>query len=481
MRREIPGNSGSPATNRKQSCTSASSTWKASQFNEYLGELSPNLWVIYNNRSGAMIEVPEPLYNLIKKRELENLPKPEYYQALEHGKFIVRSESSEIEELKREKKQAEDEAAAIGLQILPTLACNCACTYCFEPTPGELKTMSREVMDAVIGFLKDKIKPTTQHLGVQFFGGEPTLAMDRIQYLSEAFLELCKKHKLRYSASMVTNGVLLDEKNIDVLRKYHIYAIQVTLDGPRDIHDQRRMLKGGGKTWDVIINNLKTAVEKKMQLFLRMNLDRGNIDSIEELVRELKEHGIFEHAKLSFGLVTSFNNVCRSISHELLTLEEVNRMIKERDIQGLIKKENDTPRRPIPDVLGCVATVRNSVIVGPEGELYKCSKNIGDASEQSGTIFNFDEEHPNFKKWLTVDNLEEKTCGQCGMVSFCRGTGCAFENIIEEKDIYDCDQRQIHENHLKRLHALYQYKRKADQQKSETVQGADHGSKRGST
>lgn len=440
-------------------CGISKKGWKTSQFNEYLGELKKERWVVYNNLSGAMIEVKRDLYDSIRNNDVKQLPKPQYYKALSHGKFIVEENIDEVEEIKKTRQNAFEAVSVIGLQIVPTLGCNFKCTYCYEQAQDKTKLMRPEVMDAVIDLVNRKVKSTSQYLNTMWFGGEPLLAVDCIQYLGKALFRLSQNNNIQYSAGIVTNGYLLNEKNVGMLLQHKINACQVTIDGPEEIHDRRRMLKNGGKTWRTIVDNVKYAISKGMRVSIRMNLDKININSIEVLLKELEEVQILKHVRVSFGLVSHFGNACRSIENTLLTLPEANSILKQKKLKDLLRKPREEQiKRAVPDFIGCVATGAHSVIVGPEGELYKCSKSIGDEREQCGTIFGMNEAHPNFRKWVDCSNLEVEPCKRCPMLPICRGNGCAFHYVVEQENIFTCNQSVHHEKYLNKLISLYEQK-----------------------
>jgi uncharacterized protein len=77
----------------------------------------------------------------------------------------------------------------IGLIICPTMGCNFDCPYCFEDHfAGK---MSAEVQDDVIalaGRLIDAFAP--KHIRVTWFGGEPLLAPEVIESLSQHLIAL---------------------------------------------------------------------------------------------------------------------------------------------------------------------------------------------------------------------------------------------------------------------------------------------------
>ena len=78
---------------------------------------------------------------------------------------------------------------SLRLIIMPTEQCNFRCQYCYESF--KFGKMSLEMQDAIINFVRKNIyKYTEVHL--DWYGGEPLLAFDVIQYISENVLKICK-------------------------------------------------------------------------------------------------------------------------------------------------------------------------------------------------------------------------------------------------------------------------------------------------
>ncbi|MCM1236362.1 MAG: hypothetical protein NC124_11505 [Clostridium sp.] len=55
---------------------------------------------------------------------------------------------------------------------------------------------------------------------------------------------------------MVTNGYFLTKDVAQKLAKLKVSSLQVTIDGPKHVHDKRRVLAGGEGTFDKIIQKL---------------------------------------------------------------------------------------------------------------------------------------------------------------------------------------------------------------------------------
>ena len=112
----------------------------------------------------------------------------------------------------------------LRLTIAPTISCNLCCPYCFEVTKPK-GIISREICDKIIEFIKKtQDKP---FIDLNWFGGEPLLAIKQIRY----FLEKLNENDIKIiSHSIVTNATLLKDSALDVFKDYPLTSIQVTFD-----------------------------------------------------------------------------------------------------------------------------------------------------------------------------------------------------------------------------------------------------------
>ena len=93
------------------------------------------------------------------------------------------------------------------------------CPYCFEK--HRRKKMSKKVQNDILNFIERTIRFTkVDKIYITWFGGEPLLAYDVIDSLSQRMIELANKWKIQYSASIVTNGFLLTQKIVDMLYNF---------------------------------------------------------------------------------------------------------------------------------------------------------------------------------------------------------------------------------------------------------------------
>ena len=169
----------------------------------------------------------------------------------------------------------------IALTICPTMGCNFDCPYCFEDHfAGK---MNAEVQDDVIALAGRLLDASgAKDLSVTWFGGEPLLALDVIESLSERFLALAEERGGEYRANIITNGYLLTQRAVDTLDRYKVSSAQITIDGLGATHDATRHLAGGGPTFDKIVENLR-GCKLPFKVSIRHNVHEDNKSEMDEL------------------------------------------------------------------------------------------------------------------------------------------------------------------------------------------------------
>lgn len=134
-----------------------------------------------------------------------------------------------------------------SLSLNVSSSCNLACAYCYagqgsfagaQPSP-----MSWEVAGAAIDRLfasADAQAPLT----VGFLGGEPFVNRGLIHRAVRYAAEAGAARGLDVRFAVTTNGTLLNEADIELLRA-HRFAVTVSVDGGAELHDAQRPLAGG--------------------------------------------------------------------------------------------------------------------------------------------------------------------------------------------------------------------------------------------
>ena len=104
--------------------------------------------------------------------------------------------------------------------------CNLRCQYCFASTgdfgTGHRMTMDVETAKKAIDFVIQR-SGSRRNIEVDFFGGEPLMAMDTVKATVDYARSLEEKHGKNFRFTITTNGVLLNEENIAyILSLIHI-------------------------------------------------------------------------------------------------------------------------------------------------------------------------------------------------------------------------------------------------------------------
>jgi uncharacterized protein len=96
--------------------------------------------------------------------------------------------------------------------------------------------------------------------GVTWYGGEPLLGIPVIERLTSKFKEICERKKAEYTAGSI-NGYLFTTKIVKQLLGLGIDFAQITVDGPKETHDSRRPLVGGGQTYYIASDLFKEKIK----------------------------------------------------------------------------------------------------------------------------------------------------------------------------------------------------------------------------
>lgn len=179
----------------------------------------------------------------------------------------------------------------LHLIILPTEKCNFRCTYCYEDHVAP--RMRDEIVSSIIAYI-DRTLPDLSHFTIDWFGGEPLLGMPVIRKVNGFVRDLMRGEgtKAWFRSGMTTNGYLLTRDLFHELLDLGVVQYQVTLDGPRDLHDTTRIRTGGGASFDQIWENLLSMhnTDGDFEVLLRVHLMRRNIDRIPELIKSIETH-----------------------------------------------------------------------------------------------------------------------------------------------------------------------------------------------
>ena len=396
--------------------------------------------------SNSLAELKLEDYEMLENLRANNLPlaDEELEKQLRQLKVIVDNDMDEINKVKYINLLNRNENRRLILTINPTLACNFNCPYCFENEHSNIY-MHDFVEEKIILFIKKHVG--LKALDVTWFGGEPLLAFDRIVSMTKKMQNL----GLNYKAGMITNGYLLTEKVISKLESLAISSIQITIDGMADLHNTRRCLKSGKPTFDKILQNidLLQKVNPQIRLNVRVNVDKTNYADFLELYKFLKDKH-YPTLNVNLAFVKDMTG-CYKCNHSY-DMQEQAQIVKD-----LLQKYGLDFSMVFPrsERYECAIRNRNALVIGPEGELYKCWNDVGNKSKIIGNIDGKITNEALLLRYLVAaDPFEDPKCQECFLLPVCGG-GCPYSRIQNEYEGTNINTCLYIKDHLKDFLVTY--------------------------
>ncbi len=408
--------------------------------------------LVLDVNSGSIFEVDNITYDVL-----------DYYNTLSNNDIIAKLKTKysklDIEEALKEIKAIETEGYLFSnldtnaildkldtRQYVKALClnvahdCNLRCKYCFASKGdyhGKREIMSSEVGKKALEFLAEN-SGDMEDVEVDFFGGEPLLAMDTVREVISYARILEKTWGKRFHFTITTNAVLLDDETIEYLHK-NMDNIVLSLDGRKEVNDFIRVRADGSGSYDKIVPNIKRVVELRekdnKEYYVRGTFTKHNLDFAKD---------VFHIANLGI----------REISLEPVVGKEGDYLLEDKDLDTLWKQYDEianeymnrkkTGKLPFKfyhfniDIYNgpCVykrvwacGAGRDYLAVTPSGDIYPCHQFVGQDEFLMGNVADgkLDQKIVDILKDTHVFAKEE--CSQCWARYFCSG-GCNANNLL---------------------------------------------------
>lgn len=443
-------------------------------------EIVPLLGPSRTNEAGrGLAEWNPPRFDLDRLSPILREAFPEFLR----GRFFVPAEEDEIAFLRRRNEFTRRNDPFL-VTITTTLDCNFDCYYCYEDKSPVY--LSRELCDQILAYVEEKIE-AKEHpkLYTDWYGGEPMLNKDAVEYFSAKAIEYCDRKGIGYSSGMISNGTHWPEDARGFALRNRLNHIQITLDGPARHHNARRGYKKGHEQEDSSFDVVVRTVDRLMgstRVYLRINVDPGVGRSVLEMVDLFLEHGwLSPGAKVypylaPIGPMTEHcgfigtSDTFQRFQHDF---EEIKRefqreLARHVDAKGIEHLQiYPTTRR-----MNCAAVGDNSVIFGPEGLMYKCGLDVGvherafdslqplpepPKPERLSSPFVILKETPavgsKAHPYDTYDPFTHERCSQCQYLPVCMG-GCP-KTWFEGNEFYLTRQSAYWENNFEGMIRTY--------------------------
>lgn len=271
-------------------------------------------------------------------------------------------------------------------EIHLTNKCNLACKYCFEKDKGKLAMDANDIKDIV----QDPI--TTR---LYLFGGEPMMHasfhndLRNLIYESNAPLPL-KEYLWDTASSTTTNGT-------DIIKFPETYKelgmrFQISVDGPKEVHDRNRIYRDGRGSFDRIMENIDELEKNNARFELHGVVSKNSIKDLYDILvfffEEMEQRKGKKEAIQRLG-----KNTFMFVIEDDYNDDDIDLAIKEYDRFYDYLKERLSEEEYKEAVLS-IATKKgsqcgagsNTLMLHPDGTLYPCHRgngggNLGDRED----------------------------------------------------------------------------------------------------
>ena len=301
--------------------------------------------------------------------------------------FLVETDADDEERLAgAEARARRGPEATTYVTILPTLACNLACTYCIQQDTPNTRMDAATEEDSV-GFVLRKVdEARSARLTVHYIGGEPLTRKDLLLRTAERFAAAMRERGGTFDWELTTNGIGLQADFLKALLAHGKGSVKLTLDGDRETNDQARVWRSGQGTFDEVYGALLEVARECPDVSLRLggNFRGGQEASYERLLDRLERDGLAGRLdRVRFKPVIDLAPSCGSCAEapgEASGLVQLGSSVKRR---GLARRAETAG----VDGLGaCEIHWDNAWVVDPGGNVYRCFSLAGHPEMRIGTV-----------------------------------------------------------------------------------------------
>ncbi|MGI5970294.1 MAG: thioether cross-link-forming SCIFF peptide maturase [Oscillospiraceae bacterium] len=317
--------------------------------------------------------------------------------------------------------------------------CNLRCKYCFAST-GDFGTgrrrmdfeMAKKAVDFVVSKSGDR-----RNIEIDFFGGEPLMAMDTIKKTVDYAREQGRLHGKNFRFTITTNGVLLSDENIDYINR-EMDNVVMSLDGRPEVNDRNRKTAAGGGSYELIVPKFKKLLSDRdgKDYYIRGTFTRENLDFCADVLHIVSEG--FNSISVEPVIASPDSPYSIRESDLPLIFEEYDKLAQvmaEDDSFSFFHFNIDLEQGPcvIKRIRGCGAGCEY-VAVTPEGDIYPCHQFVGKEEYKMGSVHDGSFDLKKSERFSGYNLYSREGCEKCWAKFYCSG-GCSASNLMAEGNI----------------------------------------------
>ena len=340
------------------------------------------------------------------------------------------SAADELEAQRSAFDQQRADTSVMALSFVPTYVCNFRCPYCYElghnKIPGK---MDERMMGAILAFVRSRHEADGFNtLNVQWYGGDPSLALDVVEGLTNKLVSWCDENAVAYDATMLTNANVIGEQEADLIAACRVSGVFLTIDGPEEIHNKRRVATNGTNSYERTIQAARLLRARGLRIIANMNADKVTLPLFADLREKLLgEEGI----ELTFGKLNDYGHFYGSapfcapdfdlFDHEEFFRAQFDEFAKRPHNADELRGMLAPPRR------FCMGQADNYFNIDLLGDVYACDGWVGDRAH---VTFNLLDDPSTWRLHeVSFDPTRDKQCCACNLLPLCLGS-CIWEREL---------------------------------------------------
>ncbi len=325
-----------------------------------------------------------------------------------------------------------------------TSECNLACTYCYKEDLSSVAAGTRmdvKVAVAAIDWLFGQ-PDLPERLNVVFFGGEPLVSRSVLVSVVAYARRRAATANRHIHFSLTTNGTLLTEEVIDFLVANRV-GVTVSMDGPPELHDRRRVTVSGKGTYRSVAANVRRLLDRQVlqPVGARVTLTTGVTDVVGIFRHLTEEVGFAEvgFAPATADVPAAFGLDGAGMEEVMAGLEELGELFQEEAVQGrrlgftnmlqLLRNLRHGSRKLVP----CGAGV-SMLAVDTDGTFRLCHRFCGSGAGGFGGVDGGLDRPALVEHFERVVHRNSRACAQCCIRNLCAG-GCYHESHVRCGDL----------------------------------------------
>lgn len=336
-----------------------------------------------------------------------------------------------------------------SLCLMTAHDCNMRCKYCFGDTGeygGDRQLMSLEVGEKAVDYIINHSGPR-KHCEIDFFGGEPLINMPLVKHVTEYVRKREKETGKIFKLTLTTNGLALNDKNIEWLNDNNI-SLVLSTDGRKETHDNMRPDVAGKPTYDKIMANFRKCVDSRNDenYYMRGTYTAENLDFTKD-VAAMADAGFDILSMEPVVLKDSPYGLTEEMLPEIFAeYDRLTDFYMERHHDGkgffFFHFNMDLSNGPCvaKRLAGC-GSGHEYYAVAANGDLYPCHQFVGRNKYNLGNVFDgLNDEAEEITQYFRESHvLNKEKCRDCWAKYFCSG-GCHAN-----ADLFHDDIRQPYE------------------------------------